>query len=245
MQRVHDTDRPVAEQPLLGMGLRLITALLLALMFAGVKLASQRGVNVLESLFYRQIGTALCATGWVAMGPGFASLRTRRVRAHISRMALGLTAMGLNFLAFILLPLAEATAIGFTVPIFAVVLAALVLHEPTGRWRWSAVAAGFIGVLLIVQPTSGQVPLLGASVALVAALLTASVTIVIRRLGKTERAATRRFANTGIGGTRPSWRSGACRLSKWAAACKLVWRRPSPRLAGARSTTRIRDCRPH
>jgi drug/metabolite transporter (DMT)-like permease len=108
-------------------------------------------------------------------------------------MALGLGAMGLNFLAFILLPLAEATTIGFSVPTFSVILAAVALGEPTGKWRWSAVAAGFIGVLLIVQPGSGDVPLLGAAVAVVAALLTASVTIVIRRLGATERAATTVF----------------------------------------------------
>jgi drug/metabolite transporter (DMT)-like permease len=108
-------------------------------------------------------------------------------------MALGLGAMALNFLAFILLPLAEATTIGFSVPIFSVVLAALVLGEPTGRWRWSAVAAGFAGVMIIVQPGTGDVPLLGAAVALAAALLTASVTVVIRRLGATERAATTVF----------------------------------------------------
>ena len=188
-----ETDHSVEQRPLAGIALRLLTALLLAIMFALVKLVASRGVNVVESLFYRQCGSALCAAGYVAAGPGFASLKTQRVRAHVGRMALGVAAMGLNFLAFILLPLAEATSIGFSVPIFAVVLAALVLHEPTGRWRWSAVAAGFIGVLLIVQPASGEVPLLGASVALVAALLTASVTIVIRRLGKTERAATTVF----------------------------------------------------
>jgi drug/metabolite transporter (DMT)-like permease len=162
-------------------------------MFALVKLVSTRGVNVVESLFYRQCGSALCATGMVALGPGFASLRTKRVRAHVGRMALGLGAMALNFLAFILLPLAEATTIGFSVPIFSVVLAALVLGEPTGRWRWSAVAAGFAGVMIIVQPGTGDVPLLGAAVALAAALLTASVTVVIRRLGATERAATTVF----------------------------------------------------
>ena len=188
-----DTDSPAEQRPLAGIALRLLTALLLAVMFALVKLASTRGVNVIESLFYRQCGSALCATGLVAVGPGFASLRTQRVWAHVGRMALGLGAMGLNFLAFILLPLAEATTIGFSVPIFSVILAALVLDEPTGRWRWGAVATGFAGVLLIVQPGSGDVPLLGASVALVAALLTASVTIVIRRLGKTERAATTVF----------------------------------------------------
>ena len=188
-----DTDRPADPEPLAGIALRLLTALLLAIMFALVKLASTRGVNVVESLFYRQCGTALCATGYVAVGPGFDSLRTQRVWAHIGRMALGVGAMGLNFLAFILLPLAEATTIGFSVPIFAVVLAALLLGEPTGKWRWGAVAAGFAGVLVIVQPGSGSVPLLGASVALAAALLTASVTIVIRRLGATERAATTVF----------------------------------------------------
>lgn len=193
MDRVLDTDRPVAEQPLLGMGLRLVTALLLALMFAGVKLAAERGVNVIESLFYRQIGTALCATAWVAMGPGFASLRTKRVKAHVSRMAIGLTAMGLNFLSFTLLPLAEAIAIGFTVPIFSVILAALLLGEPTGKWRWGAVLVGFVGVLIVIQPGTGHTPLVGGMVALVAASVTAAVTIVIRRLGATEAAATTVF----------------------------------------------------
>jgi len=188
-----DTDHPAEQRPFAGIALRLLTALLLAVMFALVKLASTRGVNVVESLFYRQCGSALCATGFVAVGPGFHSLRTQRVWAHVGRMALGVGAMALNFLAFILLPLAEATTIGFSVPIFAVVLAAVVLGEPTGKWRWGAVTAGFMGVLLIVQPGSGGVPLLGASVALAAALFTASVTIVIRRLGKTERAATTVF----------------------------------------------------
>lgn len=188
-----DTDRPAEQNPIAGIGLRLITAALLAIMFALVKLAATRGVNLVESLFYRQCGSALCAVGLVAAGPGFPSLRTRRVGAHVGRMALGVAAMALNFAAMILLPLAEATTIGFSVPIFSVVLAAMVLGESTGKWRWGAVAAGFIGVLLIVQPGTGEVPLFGASVALVAALLTASVTIVIRRLGATERASTTVF----------------------------------------------------
>jgi drug/metabolite transporter (DMT)-like permease len=119
MRQAHDTDRPIEQRPLLGMGLRLLTALLLAVMFAGVKWASQRGVHVVESLFWRQLGSAICATAWVAWGPGFATLRTKRIGAHVTRMGVGLTAMFLNFLAMTLLPLAEATAIGFSVPIFS------------------------------------------------------------------------------------------------------------------------------
>jgi drug/metabolite transporter (DMT)-like permease len=188
-----DTDRPDEQRPLAGVALRLLTALLLAAMFALVKLAASRGVHLVESLFYRQIGSALCALALVAAGPGFASLRTRRIGAHVGRMALGIVAMALNFLAMILLPLAEATAIGFTVPVFSTMLAALLLGEPTGKWRWGAVVAGFLGVLLIVRPGVGEVPLIGASVALVAALLTAAVTVVIRRLGATEQASTTVF----------------------------------------------------
>src|SRR5438045_8037226 len=144
------TDRPAEQRPLAGIALRLLTALLLAVMFALVKFASTRGVNVVETLFYRQCGSALCATGLVAIGPGFHSLRTQRVWAHVGRMGLGLAAMALNFIAFILLPLAEATSIGFSVPIFSGVLAAVLLGEPTRQWRWSAVAAALAGVVMLV-----------------------------------------------------------------------------------------------
>lgn len=188
-----DTDRPIAERPVAGIMLRLLTALLLALMFALVKLASDRGVHLVESLFYRQVGSAVCAAVLVACSSGFASLRTRRIGAHVVRMLLGMTAMALNFSAMILLTLAEATAIGFSVPIFSTVLAAAVLREKVGKWRWGAVTAGFAGVLLMVQPGGNAMPIGGASIALLAALLTAAVTIVIRRLGATERAVTTVF----------------------------------------------------
>jgi drug/metabolite transporter (DMT)-like permease len=188
-----DTDRPIAARPLGGIALRLLTAVLLAVMFALVKLLSSRGVDLVETLFYRQVGSTVCSITVVIAGPGIVSLRTKRVRAHVFRMGLGLSAMALNFLAMILLPLADATAIGFSVPIFSTVLAALLLGEVTGKWRWGAVAAGFAGVLLIVQPGGGHVPLHGAAVALVGALMTACVTIMIRKLGATERSTTTVF----------------------------------------------------
>jgi len=193
MGTVLDTDRPAEPHVVLGMVLRLASAIALAAMFAGVKWAGQHGVSVGESLFYRQIGTALCAVGWVALGPGFASLKTKRIGAHVARMVIGVVAMGLNFLTFVLLPLAEATAIGFSVPIFATLLAALVLGERTGWWRWSAVLAGFLGVLVIVQPGSGHIEVHGGAVAVAAALSTAGATIAIRRLGATEAVATTVF----------------------------------------------------
>ncbi len=187
------TDVHIAERPLAGVILRLVTALLLAVMFALVKLAADRGANLVETLFYRQVGSALCAVGLVLMSSGLGSLRTQRVGAHLIRMALGMAAMALNFLAIILLPLAEATAIGFTVPIFSTVLAALFLKEATGKWRWGATLAGLGGVFWIIQPGGGQVSLEGAAVALAGALATACVTIMIRQLGATEKSTTTVF----------------------------------------------------
>jgi drug/metabolite transporter (DMT)-like permease len=144
-------------------------------------------------LFYRQIGSVVCAAAWAGFGAGIGSLRTRRFGAHAMRMAIGVVAMGLNFLVMTLLPLAEATAIGFSVPIFATVLAAVILSESVGRWRWGAVIAGFVGVLVIIQPGSGHVSAYGALAAVGAAASTACATIAIRHLGATEAVATTVF----------------------------------------------------
>lgn len=191
--RSFDTDRPAEPNILLGMVLRIGAGVTLAIMFAGVKWAAQHGVGVVESLFYRQLGTALAALLFVGFGPGLDSLRTKRITGHVVRMGIGVVAMGFNFLSFALLPMAEATAIGFSVPIFSTLLAAILLGERTGPWRWGAVLFGFIGVLTIVQPGSNHIALTGGLVALAAALTTAMATIAIRRLGATEAAATTVF----------------------------------------------------
>jgi hypothetical protein len=88
MGEAKSTDRPAEPRVALGMGLRLISALALALMFAGVKWVGERGAGVAETLFYRQIGSVVCAAIFVALGPGFGSLRTKRFGAHALRMAM-------------------------------------------------------------------------------------------------------------------------------------------------------------
>lgn len=178
------------QRPIAGIAARLIAVAALGLMFALVKLASTRDVHIVESVFYRQAFALPLILAWVAAGPGFASLRTERPRAHGVRMLLGLGAMTLNFQAMAMLPLAEATVIGFSVPLFATILAALVLREPTGQFRWGAVAVGFIGVLVVLRPDGAALYSPGAAVALAGALLTATVTIYIRQLGSTEPATT-------------------------------------------------------
>jgi len=174
-------------------GLRLVSVALFATMNVLIKLAEARGAALGEILFWRQFGAALLVTSIVRAGPGFASLRTQRFGAHVLRCAIGLTAMSLTFWTLLLLPLAEATTLGFSMPIFATILGALVLHEATGWRRWAAVLTGFIGVLIVTQPGSGHIPPLGIATGLGAAFGTACISILLRTIGKTEKGLTTVF----------------------------------------------------
>ncbi|MFV0623560.1 DMT family transporter [Sphingomonas sp. ac-8] len=177
-----------------GVGLRLLAIFFLSTMSALVKLAEARGATLFETMFWRQFCALPVVIGFVAMGPGLRSLRTTRFRAHLGRSAVGLMGMVFTFGSVLLLPLAEATAFQFTVPIFATLLGALVLREPTGWQRWSAVLVGFVGVLVVAQPGGGEhVSAFGATVGLLAALFVAIVAILLRQLGRTENSGTTVF----------------------------------------------------
>ncbi|VWX58587.1 DMT family transporter [Sphingorhabdus sp. 109] len=174
-------------RPMAGILTRLAAMLSLAVMFAFVKLAGEQGVHVTESLFYRQlIAMPLICFLIMRSREGWPSIVSNKHKLHILRSALGIFAMGLNFWAMTLLPLADATTISFTVPIFATLFAALFLREKVGIRRWSAILIGFVGVLVVIQPGGSMIPAFGAAVALGGALVTAAVTMVIRMLGRTE-----------------------------------------------------------
>ncbi|MFZ3485225.1 DMT family transporter [Sphingomonas sp. 3-13AW] len=177
-----------------GVGLRLLAIFFLSTMSALVKLAETRGATLFETMFWRQFCALPVVIAFVAAGPGLASLRTHRFKAHLGRSAVGLLGMVFTFGSVMLLPLAEATTFQFTVPIFATILGALVLGERTGWQRWTAVLVGFLGVLVVAQPGSGHhVSPFGAMVGLLAALFVAIVAILLRQLGRTENSGTTVF----------------------------------------------------
>lgn len=90
------------------------------------------------------------------------------------------------------LPLAEATSIMFVAPLLVAVLAGPVLGERVGALRWAAVAAGFVGVLLVVRP-GGQLDALGAVLVFFAACSNAAYQMLSRLLAGTEKAFTMLF----------------------------------------------------
>lgn len=171
--------------------LRLTCGAIFSLMNAAAKLAERAGAGLGEILFWRQAGAALLVAAVIAAGPGLASVRTERFGAHVLRAVVGLVAMGFTFFAILSLPLAEVTTIGFSIPVFATILGALVLKEPTGWHRWGAVILGFVGVLIVVSPDfgpgDGHLPLWGALAGLAGAFGTANISILIRRMGRSER----------------------------------------------------------
>lgn len=184
---------PPLENRLRALGLRLFGVSCLAIMTVMIKLASDSGVKLPEIMFWRQGLAVPVVVAAVLYGPGLESLRTRRFGAHLARSAMGLTSMAFNFGAIILLPLAEQTTLGFAVPIFATILSVLILKEQVGRHRWAAVAAGFLGVLIVVQPGGNHIPPLGAAVGLTSALMISFTSLQIRDMGRTEAAATTVF----------------------------------------------------
>lgn len=180
-------------RPLYALGLRLTAVFFLASMSALIKLASTRGVHLAEAIFFRQFFALPVVILWVMAGPGLGSLRTARIGAHVVRTVVGLLGMIATFGSIILLPLAEQTTLGFTVPIFATILSVAFLGEKAGIHRWGAVLVGFIGVLVVVQPGSNHFPLIGAIVGLTAAFMIAVVSILLRQIGRTETAPTTVF----------------------------------------------------
>jgi drug/metabolite transporter (DMT)-like permease len=174
------------QRPMLGIALRLTAMAILGVMFALVKLAGEAGVHVTESLFWRQLAGLPVVMIWLWWNGDLQSVQTRQPMMHGQRMILGLSAMLLNFLAMTMLPLAEATTIGFATPIIATMLAALLLREPTGWYRWAAVFIGFAGVLIAMWPAGNSVTSVGTLIAVGGAIMTASVSIQLRRMTKTE-----------------------------------------------------------
>jgi drug/metabolite transporter (DMT)-like permease len=113
---------------------------------------------------------------------GLAVIRTQRVREHAARNVVHYGAQYAWFVALTMIPLAQVVAIEFTMPIWAILLAAAFLGERITRWKLLAVALGLLGVGLVVRPdaaglNAGQLIALAAAVGFaVSVILTKSLT---------------------------------------------------------------------
>lgn len=149
-----------------------------------VKLLSE-SLDSFQIVFFRCLAGLIIMVPWALRSGGLESLRTRALPRHLYRALAGFAAMSCGFYALSHLPLATATAITFTKPLFLVVIAALFLGE-TVRWRrWTATLAGFAGVLIILRPGAGELDP-AMLVALGQALFIATALALIKGMPKSE-----------------------------------------------------------
>ena len=141
-------------------------------------------VESVQTAFFRAVISVILLLPMIAAGR-VKPWHSKRIVGHFWRTAMGTGSMVLGFYAVSMLPLADATAIAFSQPLFSVVVAALVLGEKV-RWRrWSATVIGFAGVLIMVRPGEGSLQL-GALVALANAAAVALSILLVRRLSDSE-----------------------------------------------------------
>ncbi len=178
--------QPVVQRPMYALALRLAAMAVISVMLLLVKLTGERAIALSETLFWRQFLPGLVLLVWLAASGQVSRLRTARPWIHARRALIGGIGMTLTLGVVQILPLAEATVLGFTAPIFAVLLAVVLLGETVGLWRWMAVLLGLAGIVIIAGPDRAHLPLAGLATGIGAAFMVALISIQLRDLGRTE-----------------------------------------------------------
>jgi drug/metabolite transporter (DMT)-like permease len=181
-QHTHDVVRGVAWA--------VVACILYGIVPIGVRLLSDT-MPAIEIVFLRNFGGLVVFFAYFAI-VGFAKLKTKRIGAHIIRNTMNFTGMWVWFAALAIMPLGQAVALHFTIPLMAMVMAIVFLGERPGAARWIATIIGLGGVLIILRP--GVVPVdLAAGFVLLSALLYAGTSTYTRALGRTDDPAVTTF----------------------------------------------------
>jgi drug/metabolite transporter (DMT)-like permease len=177
----------VASPALRGIALMFVSTFFFAAMHGSIRYVSA-AIHPFEIALFRNVFALVVVLPWF-WRYGIAPLRTQRFGLHALRALFNIMAMLSFFYALSITPLSEVTALGFTAPIFAPVLAALVLGEVVRARRWAAIAVGFLGTLIILRPGFETIGL-GQLLVLFSSLIWACALLVIKTLGRTDSSAT-------------------------------------------------------
>lgn len=160
------------------------STVLFAMMAVVIRLASKTQ-HPFEIAFFRNLfGLMFTLPLLVRHGPGL--FKTQKLPLYLLRCAIGTIGMMAGFWAIVNLPLAQAVALSYSTPIFVTIGAVLVLGEVVRARRWIAVLIGFVGVIILLHPSPESFNA-ASLVALLAAVMSASVAISIKFLTRTER----------------------------------------------------------
>jgi drug/metabolite transporter (DMT)-like permease len=181
-------------RPILGIALKLVSVVLFAGMTLCVKLLGS-AVPVGQTIFVRGVVSIALLAVLCWYTNQLHLLKTSNLKSHALRSLSGTVSMFCLFTAVTMIPLADVTAISFTSPMFITLLAMVFLGEKIHRFRWTALAIGFIGVLIMLGPhlTFADGASTGVLVALGAAVFSAVAMIFLRMMSGGEHAITITF----------------------------------------------------
>lgn len=185
------TGEPPAENPRIGILLRILSGFLFAGMSICIK-AVAADVPVGEIVFFRSAFALVPLVVFLWIRKEFPQgLATRRPLGHLLRSSLGAAAMFASFASIARLPLAEATLLTYLSPTFTSVAGVLLLFEQVTIWRVGGVVLGLAGVLVLVWPELGHHDMdsgrmWGYVWGLLMGILTAFALIMVRSLSRTE-----------------------------------------------------------
>ena len=145
---------------------------------------SAEQLHVLEVVFFRNFLAFLFMLPWL-LHRGIGVMRTTRTVLYLSRSLINICGMAAGFTAITLISLSEATALSFTAPLFATLGAVVIFGEVVRIRRVTALAIGFLGVLVVLRPGIDAIST-GALLALANALSIAVSVLIIKRLTDTE-----------------------------------------------------------
>ncbi|HEV7327385.1 MAG TPA: DMT family transporter [Bosea sp. (in: a-proteobacteria)] len=166
----------------------MITALLVYAVMVGAFKYLGTAIPLIETLMIRQI--IMSAVVFMIAGRSLPlAFKTDRPGLQIFRGLITLASMLCGFSALLYIPLAQATAISFSQVLFVTVAAVLVLKERVDAARWVATVLGFVGVLIMLNP-SGEGLNIWALMSVGGALFGAGITVSVRMLGTSERTET-------------------------------------------------------
>ncbi len=156
-------------------------SLLFACMGVCVKLGAEQ-FSAAELVFWRGFVATLLLGAYI-LGRRL-PLATPHVRTHIVRGISGFVSLVMYFYAISMIPLAAAVTLNYTSPLFLALLLVLWAGEPVRRGFHAVVAAGFVGVVLLLQPTLAREQWMGAAFGLGSGIISSIAYLNVRRLGE-------------------------------------------------------------
>ena len=185
MQTALETDAAAARRRLRASLMMLGCVLVFCLMDATLKVLSAH-YPPFQVAALRGASSLPWLLAWAAATTGLRPLLRVRWSLHLLRGALGITMMAAFVYALRTLPLSTAYSIFVVAPLLITALSVPVLGEHVGPRRWTAIAVGFAGVLVVLRPTGGGVLTLAGVAVLLAAFGYAVSAITVRILARTD-----------------------------------------------------------